>query len=114
MKRELTCIVCPMGCGLTAEIEDGKVISVIGNTCPRGKAYAETECISPMRTVTTTVKTADGVPVSVKTDVPIPKNKVLEAMKIINNSNPLLPIRIGDVIVKDVFGANVVATKNAE
>lgn len=114
MKRELTCIVCPMGCGLTAEIEDGKVISVIGNTCPRGKAYAETECISPTRTVTTTVKAANGVPVSVKTDAPIPKEKVFEAMKIINCSNPSLPIRIGDVIVRDVFGANVVATKNAE
>ena len=73
MKRELTCIVCPIGCSLVAEIEDGKVVSVTGNTCPRGKVYAETECISPMRTITTTVRCADGTIVPVKTSVPIPK-----------------------------------------
>lgn len=114
MERKLTCIVCPMGCELVAEIENEKVISVKGNTCPRGKAYAETECISPMRTVTTTVKTKDGVTIPVKTDRTIPKKMVLEAMKIINKANPHLPIHIGDVIVKDVYGANVVATRNVE
>ena len=28
MKRELICIVCPKGCNMTAEIENGKVLSV--------------------------------------------------------------------------------------
>ena len=113
MKRELTCIVCPVGCSLVAEIEDGRVLSVSGNKCPRGKVYAETECIAPMRTITTTVKCENGEIVSVKTKNPIPKEKIFEAMKIINSKNPVLPISIGDVIIEDVFGSPVVATGNA-
>ena len=30
MKRELICIGCPMGCQLTAEVENGVVTSVSG------------------------------------------------------------------------------------
>ena len=110
--RELTCIVCPIGCTLKAEIEDGKVISVSGNTCPRGKVYAENECTSPVRTITTTVKCVTGEVVPVKTESPIPKDKIFEAMKIINNSHPVLPISLSDVIIEDVFGSKVVAVKN--
>ena len=32
MTKELICINCPMGCALTAEVENGEVISVSGNT----------------------------------------------------------------------------------
>ena len=43
-KRELTCIVCPRGCALVCELDDGgKLISVSGNLCPRGKKYADDE-----------------------------------------------------------------------
>ena len=112
MTRELTCIVCPLGCTLTAEIENGKVISVSGNTCPRGKKYAETECLSPMRTVTSTVICDDGTLCSVKTDKPVPKDKMLDCIKIINNSVAHLPISVGDVIIKDVYGSNIISTQN--
>ena len=54
--RELTCIGCPMGCQLTAVLEDGQVTRVTGNTCPRGDAYARKECTHPARTVTGTVR----------------------------------------------------------
>ena len=112
VKRELTCIVCPVGCNLVVEIEEGKVVSVTGNTCPRGKAYAETECVAPMRTVTTTVRCSNGEILPVKTDKPIPKNKIFDAMKIINEASAVLPIGVGDVIIENVFGSNVVAVKN--
>ena len=111
MKRELTCIVCPIGCSLTAETEDGKVLNVSGNTCPRGKVYAENECTNPTRTITTTVRCKTGEMLSVKTDTPIPKDKIFEAMKIINKISPVLPISAGDVIMDDVFGSKLVATK---
>ena len=39
-KRELICIGCPMGCPLTVEMNGTEVVSVTGNTCPRGDAYA--------------------------------------------------------------------------
>ncbi len=110
--RNLTCIVCPRGCALTVGIEDGTVRSISGNLCPRGKKYAEDECIHPMRTVTTTIKTDNGGVVAVKTDRTIPKESVFECMSIINKSVAVLPVRVGDVIITDVFGANIVATQN--
>lgn len=113
MTRELTCIICPRGCGLKVEIEDGKVLSVTGNSCPRGVKYAEDECCNPMRTITSTVRCEDGRVISVKTDRPIPKAKMFECMKMINSATAHLPIAIGDVIIEDVFGSNVVATENA-
>lgn len=112
MKRELTCIVCPMGCSLEIEFEGNSVVSVKGNTCPRGLKYAEDECTNPQRTVTTTVKCSDGGMVAVKTDTTIPKDKIFECMKIINKTVADLPIFVGDVIIKDIFGSNVIATQN--
>lgn len=112
MKRELTCIVCPIGCQLTVELENGKVTAVGGNTCPRGKVYAENECTNPQRTITSTVKCSDGSMVAVKTDRTIPKEKMFECMEIINNKILDLPVSIGDVIIEDVFGSNIVATQN--
>lgn len=109
MKRELTCIVCPIGCSINVEIEDNKVINLTGNSCPRGKNYAVSECTSPTRTLTTTVRCENGKILPVKTDKPVPKEKIFEVMKIINKVHPHLPISAGDVIIDDVFGARVIA-----
>ena len=114
MTRNLTCIVCPMGCSLCVTSEDNKTFNVTGNTCPRGVEYAKNECTNPQRTVTSTVRTKEGVLVAVKTDRPIAKAQVFECMKVINLAAPSLPISIGDVIIENVYGANVVATQNAE
>ena len=80
MKRELTCIVCPMGCTLEVELDGNKVVSVSGNTCPRGAKYAESECVNPQRTVTTTVKGEGGAILPVKTDRPILKEHICESI----------------------------------
>ena len=45
-QRQLTCIGCPMGCQLTATIENGVVTAVTGNTCKRGDSYARKECVA--------------------------------------------------------------------
>ncbi|MBQ3015337.1 MAG: DUF1667 domain-containing protein [Clostridia bacterium] len=114
-KRELTCIVCPRGCTLVCELDDGgKLISVSGNLCPRGKKYADDECTNPMRVVTSTVRCEDGAVVSCKTSTSIPKSLVLEAMKVINNTKAPATVKIGDVIIKNVLGtgADVIATSN--
>ncbi len=114
MVRELTCITCPMGCHLVVTLEEGKVVSVTGNTCPRGAVYAENECTHPMRTVTSTVRTVSGLPCAVKTDNVIPKEKMFECMQLINGLRIETPVHIGDVLIPDVFGANVVATENID
>ena len=79
--RNLTCIGCPMGCQLTAELAGGEVVSVRGNTCARGEAYARKECTHPARTVTGTVRCEGGVlpVVSVRTADEVPKEKVFAA-----------------------------------
>lgn len=112
MKRNLTCIICPLGCALEAELADGKVVSIAGNTCPRGAEYAKTECTNPMRTVTSTVRCENGVVIPVKTEQMIPKGKMQECMEIINSTVARLPIAAGDVIIKDVFGSNIIATRS--
>ncbi len=114
MTKELTCIVCPMGCTLKAEIENEKVLSVDGNTCLRGEKYAVAELCDPQRTVTTTIKCDNGGVLPVKTDRTIPKGKILECMKIVNSNIAHLPISVGDVIIENVFGSNIVATANME
>ena len=74
-KRELICIGCPMGCPLTVTLDGGAVVTVQGNTCPRGDAYARREVTTPTRIVTTTVRVTGGIlpAVSCKTRSDIPK-----------------------------------------
>ena len=112
MRKELICIVCPRGCAISAELADGEVKNISGHSCKRGEDYAKQELTAPKRTVTTTVKGEGGAILPVKTDRPILKEHVHEIMKIINNSTFRLPISVGDVIIENVFGCNIVATKN--
>ena len=115
-KRELTCIGCPMGCQITVELEEGEVISVKGNTCPIGDNYARNEVTHPERTVTSTVliEGGDKCRLSVKTKSNIPKDKIVDCMKEIDAVRIKAPVKIGDVVVKNVAGTgvDVVATRN--
>ena len=114
-ERFLTCIVCPRGCQMKIILDDdGKVESVDGNFCKRGVGYANDECTNPKRVVTTTVMCDNGKVLPVKTDTSIPKDKVFECMNIINSTICSLPVKVGDIIIEDVFGANIVATKCME
>lgn len=116
MMRMLTCIVCPRGCQLTANVQGGEVLNVEGYTCKRGKEYAVAECTHPVRTVTSTVRTSDGGVIPVKTSAAIPKEKMMECMKVINAATVRLPAGIGDVVVKNILdtGADLVVTANME
>ncbi len=116
MKQELICIGCPMGCQLTAEVENGAVTSVTGNTCPRGDAYARRECVAPVRTVTGTVAIEGAaLPVlPVRTNGEIPKTQVFDVARALRTVKVQAPIAIGDVVLQNVCGTgvDVVAAKN--
>ena len=114
MQKELTCIVCPMGCRMLVELDGATVVSVSGNTCPRGKQYAIDECTHPMRTVTSTARTTNGGVIAVKTNRVIPKELMFDCMQEINRVTVSLPVRVGDVIIPNVLntGADVIATAN--
>ena len=110
--KELTCIICPRGCHLVVDDE----LNVSGNTCPRGAIYAKQELTHPTRTLTTTVRIISELEVSlpVKSDKPLPKEKIFDAMELINKTSVKAPIKIGDIVVKNIFGldVNIVATKD--
>ena len=113
MERKITCIICPRGCAMTAKV-NGSDVQVTGNTCPKGEEYAINECTNPVRTVTACVRVAnrENTMVSVKTDAPVPKGSMMDVVAKLRSIQVDAPVRIGDVVLKDVFGANVVVTKN--
>ena len=117
-KRELTCIGCPMGCALTVSLEEGKVVSVEGYTCKRGRDYGEKECTNPMRTVTSSVPVKGGtIPmVSVKTAADIPKGKIQECMETIHRTYVQAPVEMGEILVSNIAGTGVdlIATKQVD
>ena len=116
MIRELTCIVCPKGCQLKVELDGKKVVSVEGYTCKRGLAYAESECVAPMRTLTTTAPVEGGGVVPVKTNGAIPKELMFECVKLINSSCVPADAPIGTVVIADLLGTgiDVITTRNAK
>ena len=115
IERNITCIVCPMGCKLkvSGSADD---LQVDGGKCPKGKDYAFDEVTNPMRMVCTTVKINGGIHsvIPVKTDKPIAdkyKYEVVHAVKDIILSSP---VKMGDVVVSDLFGTgvNIVAERD--
>lgn len=113
MKHTLTCVECPMGCEIEVITENGVPVSVTGNTCPRGKLYAESEVVCPRRVLTTTVRAADGRMLPVKTSAPVKKAELFAIMQKINVVHPAAPIKIGDVLVKNISeGADLIAADN--
>lgn len=112
--KELICIICPKGCRLC--VDDQNDCRVTGNACNRGAEYGRTEMINPTRTVTSTVRAAAGRSrrCPVKTDRPIPKALVMDAIALLKNVELNPPVQIGQVIVKNICGteANFIATRN--
>lgn len=116
MKKQITCIGCPLGCAITVTMEQDKVLEVTGHSCNRGEKYARKEVTHPTRIVTSIVKVNDGdiQMVSVKTEADIPKDKIFDCMEAIREIVVTAPVKIGDIIVPNVCGTgvNVIATKN--
>ena len=113
MKKEMICIVCPRGCTLTIDTE---TMAVSGNSCPKGEEYAINETTRPVRTVTSSVRVTnrENVMVSVKTAAPVPKSEMFEVMKRVHAAKAEAPVKIGDVIIKDLYGTDLIATKTIE
>ena len=115
---ELTCICCPVGCVLKAEIEGNEVKSVSGNGCKRGMEYACQECIAPVRVITGTVPVRGGTleRIAVKTERAVDKNMIFSVMEAVHGITIDAPVKIGDVILENIAGtgANLVAARCCE
>jgi CxxC motif-containing protein len=91
------------------------VVKVSGNECPKGEKYAVQEVERPMRILTSAVL-ADGLElkmVPVRTDRPIPKSKLTEAMEEIKKIRLTNPVNSGSVIVENFLnlGVNLLSTR---
>ena len=115
MKRNITCILCPRGCAMTVEQTPNGMV-VTGHTCPKGEKYAIDECVNPVRTVTATVRVANrkDTMVSVKTDRPVAKGRMMEVMQTLRAMTVDAPLAVGDEIHPNVCGAKIIITKAVE
>ena len=88
MIRDFTCIMCPRGCEITGELEEGKEPVVTGNACPKGADYVRQELIDPMRNIASSVRItgAEEPVVSVRLNHPVPKSRIFDVMEEIRNA----------------------------
>ena len=116
MKRVFTCIICPKGCEIEADI-DGEKIELTGYSCVRGRKYAEAEVTNPVRTLTTTVRLKSGAMLPVRSDAPVPKSMLFECMNAVREID--LPdglVKAGDIVLDNIcgMGAKLIACADGE
>jgi CxxC motif-containing protein len=118
-KHEMICIVCPMSCRLEIDMDDqGQILNVTGNACNRGDTYARKELTNPTRMLTSTVKISgamyERLPVITSSD--IPKGMMFEVMKALAQVEVVAPIKMDEVIVKNVCGleVDIIASRSME
>ncbi|HBF38792.1 MAG TPA: molybdopterin oxidoreductase, partial [Firmicutes bacterium] len=116
MVKKYTCIVCPNGCELQAELEDGKMLELRGAGCKRGIDYVEQELANPQRNIASSILLEGGVLplVSVRLSRPIPKAKIFEVMAAIKKARLQAPVHAGQVAIANVLGlgSDVIVTKH--
>ncbi|MFO7818916.1 MAG: DUF1667 domain-containing protein [Halanaerobacter sp.] len=114
---EITCISCPMGCDVEIEVnDDDEIVNVEGNNCKAGVEYVKNEYHNPTRVLPTTARVKGGVLplVPVKTNKPMPKPLLDDAMVEIAKVELDAPVELGDVVIEDILdtGVDIVATRD--
>lgn len=113
---EMICIVCPKGCRLKVDENNGFAVS--GNACERGETYGRQELQNPTRTLTSTVRVTGGQlsRCPVRTSEPIPKRLIFEAMEQVNALSVQAPVHIGQVLISNLLdtGADLIVTREIE
>ncbi len=114
--REIVCIVCPNGCRMNVSYdENNKVTQVENASCKKGEEYAVNEIQCPKRSITSTVGVINGaLPlVSVRTDKPVPKEKIAAALEEIRKIRLEAPVKFHQIIINDLLGtgAQLISTK---
>lgn len=114
--KVIRCIVCPTGCEIQAKKDPKGKIVFEGYTCNRGLEYANQEFYEPKRILTTTIRVENGLLplIPVRTDKPILKEKLNEALIEIAKTKVTAPIEMGDVLIENILGleSNVIASRN--
>jgi len=106
--KEVICIVCPKGCHVKANHQDGEW-TFKGNACSKGPDYVKTELTNPTRIITSTVVIENAIDrrLPVYTDGGIPKGMMFEVMEEINKVRMSAPVKINDIVIENVLGTGV-------
>ncbi|MGN0659398.1 MAG: DUF1667 domain-containing protein [Emergencia sp.] len=116
IEKDLICIVCPNGCRLHGTVSEDGTLTVEGNRCVRGEAFAGTEMTSPVRSLTTTVRTSfDNMPwLPVRTDGEIPKYAVPDALKELRGLRVNRKVLCGDCVLENLAGTGIPVIATAD
>jgi CxxC motif-containing protein len=114
--REFICITCPTGCLLEADLTADGSLLLRGNGCKRGEVYARAELTNPVRSLTTTVRTAfpHCPTLPVRTDREIPQGKLREVMALLADVVIDTPLGMGETILElaPLCEGKLIATSN--
>lgn len=114
-EKEITCIVCPIGCKILVKTDGENINLVEGNKCKKGIEYAKSEALDPRRMLTSSILVYNGEwpLVSVKSSKPIPKENLFDVLEEIKKSSTDAPVRLGQTIIKNVANTSIdiIATK---
>jgi len=114
-EKQVTCIICPIGCKILVKKEGSNVKILDGNKCKRGIEYAISEALDPRRMLTSSILVLGGEwpLVSVKSTQPIAKKDLFSVLKEIKKAKIKAPVRLGQVLIKNVSNTNIdiIATK---
>lgn len=108
MKKEFTCIVCPMSCALTVDQQNGEIV-VLGNGCKRGLEFGKNEFSNPKRMVTTTVKITGShlkrLPVISTQELPL--DHLFVYMHDLYQVTMEAPVKKGQIVIENIGGSGV-------
>ncbi len=117
-EKEITCIICPIGCKILVKMDGSKLEVLRGDKCKKGIEYARNEALDPRRMLTTSVlvKNGDWPLVSVKSSQPIPKEKLFVVLQEIKKADVNAPVTLGEIVIKNVAdtGIDIIATKTVK
>lgn len=105
--KELTCIVCPVGCRARVYVEGGRAVRWEGLECKAGEEYVKREVELPLRDLFTVLRVRGGGVLPVRSTGPIPREKLKEAVRELAVVEVEGPVRVGDLIVRNLLGLGV-------
>ncbi|MFY9447442.1 MAG: DUF1667 domain-containing protein [Dethiobacteria bacterium] len=117
LKKTIVCICCPLGCEIVAE-KGGAGYRFKNQKCKKGRDYALSELLNPVRHVTTTIVLGGdpGRRLPVRTSLPVPKDKMFAVVKEIKQLKLTEPVSAGQILIKNIAGtdADIIASDHSQ
>lgn len=116
MTSKIICTVCPNGCEINVAELSTENCNIEGYKCEKGREYAEQEIANPARILTTTIKIKNGLikRLPVRSENPVPKDKILQIIGKVRGIEIEAPVEEGDIIIENILGMgiNITASKS--